>query len=206
MQLERVIGDLTGTPTESALIVSSDTPLPLGEIYTGRLIYLKHRTPGKRQSVFTVKKISKQDGNRYRIDLMYNPSFIQYVFKVVSYDPEKPNLVWQNFGTFKGNRSGNHYGSKIRFLRSGFETIMSSGGRSTIEFVDTPKPGQIKPEDTFIVYTIQPGDKVLMPSIFSIEPGKKAGTAKVFSTGKAKFRLKDGKWHDIAAGETKVNI
>ncbi len=206
MQLERVIGDLTGTPTESALIVSSDTPLPLGEIYTGRLIYLKHRTPGKRQSVFTVKKISKQDGNRYRIDLMYNPSFIQYVFKVVNYDPEKPNLVWQNFGTFKGNRSGNHYGSKIRFLRSGFETIMSSGGRSTIEFVDTPKPGQIKQEDTFIVYTIQPGDKVLMPSIFSIEPGTKVGSANVFSTGKAKFRLKGGKWHDVAAGETEVNI
>ena len=56
-------------------------------------------------------------------------------------------------------------------------------------FKDLPKENDIQSGDLFIVHTIEPGDEVVLPSFFTCQPGKEAGTVELYSSGVGELRF-----------------
>lgn len=192
MKLLGVIGDLTGSLYESALIVETEQALPMDDTLQGKLIYVSHQAGGY-HTAYTIARISEYGEGQYRIELQYTPPFIQYRMKVLRRDPEDPRKIFQNFTCGKGDFGegiANHRGRIIRFLRSGFESVMESGGRTKVAFSDPAPEGAVKAGDRFVVYMIQPGDQVEIPSEFSCCPDQEDETKlTMFSTGPAEIKL-----------------
>ena len=84
LELVRVVGDLTGQPQESALVVRSERALPLGDLLAGQTVNVEHPTGGAHTSAYETEKVSPFEDDLYRIDLRYHPPFIRRKLTVTS--------------------------------------------------------------------------------------------------------------------------
>jgi hypothetical protein len=204
MPLASVVGDLTGQPQESALVVDSARPLPTDGTLTGHLVYVWHQGSPHGQSVYTIAKVSRRDDNRWRLDLADGPPFITQRARVLTIDPADPRKLEQDFQFHHLMNQRNVTGRRIRFLRSGFETVLAETGRSTFSVVDAPPAGAVSKGDPFVVYSVQTGDRVTIPSRFActgaVGPD---GTLslRLASTGAARLTL-PGTFRQVTAGAT----
>ncbi len=157
MNLDGVIGDLTGETQQSALIVKSTMPLPTDDTLKGQFIYVQHQVNQAFQSIYSIEKISVYGKNLWRIDLSGTPPFIiqrSTVLQVNAADPRKMEQTFQ-FMTLFG--TANTAGHRVHFPRSGFESRLVETGRSAFTIFNSPVAGQVIKGDAFVIYTIQKG-------------------------------------------------
>ena len=201
-RLQNVVGDITGKPQESALIIKSSKPLPLGKILNGMPVFVKHKTSAAHVSVYEIDKISAAGKNLYRIDLKNKPPFIQNKFYVSQYNKRNPEKIKVNMRLFAGVERPHGLNRRIRFPKSGFETSVAHHNvegyagwwTRTIMLKNKVPAGKIKNGDPVIIYSVAKGDRVLIPSLFC----KKGET--VFSSGKALLK-RDNKDLIYSAGK-----
>ncbi len=199
MTLAGVRGDITGCPTESALLVHSTRPLPLGTVLAGHAITVQHRSSAAHASVYVIERVSSPARGQFRLDLRDRPPFIQQKFHVVDVRADDPSWVMTNMRLFAGVQRPHGLGRRIRFPRSGLVTQVAEHRAEGyagwwarwFRLQDQPPDGGIRTGDPMIVYSIAPGDTVVIPSHFACR-GVTAGretTLDVFSTGSASLRL-----------------
>ncbi|MDD5708061.1 MAG: hypothetical protein PHR35_19250, partial [Kiritimatiellae bacterium] len=182
LKLLGVVGDLTGTPDQSALLVSSDRPLPTDRTLAGRVLTVQHQISPRHTTGYTIERVSPWGrrgwwpwgGKRYRIDLANTPPFILHRMAVKSIDAKNARVMTSDYSFMKGqNPKGLYDGRRVRFPRIGFDSPMAlqGGGWFAYNFeVLDPLPAEqpIKVGEPFIVYQIQPGDEVIIPSHLAV--------------------------------------
>jgi hypothetical protein len=194
VELHNVVGDITGQPRESALIVKSSRPLPVGNILSGMTVFVKHQTSPAHVSSYEIEKVSTAGKDLYRIDLKHKPPFIQNKFYVTKYDKRNPGVFKVNMRIFTGVERPNGLNRRVRFPKSGFESSVkhhlvngyAGWWTRTITLKDKPAKGKIKVGDPVIIYSVGKGDTVEVPSLFC-----KKGNG-VYSTGK-EYKFSAGK-------------
>ncbi len=186
MTLTDVDGDLTGNPRRSALIVRSTRPLPTDGTLNGHFVYVWHQPTPHGQSVYTIAGIADLGEGRWRVDLAGAPPFILQRARILKSDPDDARKFEQDFQFHHIMNQDNVSGRRIRFPRSGFETALVRTERSVFTTEDEPPAGAVVKGDPFIVYSIQAGDRVSIPSRFACSGTRNAdGTLEldVQSTG-----------------------
>jgi hypothetical protein len=185
-------GDLTGQPHQSALIIQSTKPLPVDGTLQGRLVYVQHQCSPHLQSIYTIAAVAKLPDNRWRIELAGSPPFVTQRARVLKTDPQNPQQLEQDFQFHLLSGRTNVAGRRIRFLRSGFETALVETGRSQFSISEAPPAGAVAQGDAFVVYSIQAGDQVTIPSHFACTGEREpAGSLRLnlVSTGAATLEL-----------------
>lgn len=173
MKLLGVVGDLTGHPGESALIVKSSRLLPTDRTLVGRMLTVRHQISPDHSSGYVIERVAAFGRGRYRIDLRNAPSFLVHRFSVAELDAKDPRKIKINYWMLKGdNERGPYDGRRVRLPRQKFEAAMSLGeGRDPWHHawlvLATPPPERVQPGDPLIIYQIQPGDEVIVPSHFA---------------------------------------
>jgi hypothetical protein len=179
LKLLGVIGDLTGTPEESALIVESGRALPTDKRLTGHMLFVNHQANERYSTGYTIAAVSAFGAQRFRIDLKDTPPFIQHRLKAWKIDEKDPTLLFQNFRLYRGRKERNYEDRRVRFLRSGFESPMAWGSWTNVKVKQEPPPGAVQAGDAFIIYTIQPGDEAVIPSHFACTRSEAEGGRKL---------------------------
>jgi hypothetical protein len=165
-----LIGDLTGTRLESALIVRPDSPWPRLENLAGRQLMIKvlnHHHEG-----YAIEKVIPMEDGLLRVDLAKHPPFSGGWYQVNLLDPQKRNRLLSSRTITQGMYSPWWNGWKAWFPeRDRTYTIHETGGngRDEVDFVedvDLQAEG-IRPGDWFTVYGIEPGLKVTVPGEYS---------------------------------------
>jgi len=205
-RLVGVIGDLAGQPNRSALVIKSPSPLPTDGTLVGQHVYVWHQCSPRLQSIYVISAVNALEGNRWQIDLEGLPPFIQQRASVMKIDPEDPRKMEQTFQfqLLMGRIATE--GRRIRFPRTGFETALVENGRANFTVADLPPEGAITKGDPFVVYTIQAGDQVTIPSRFACR-GKTTPTGlrvDLTSTGAVSLTVPGeyAKGHLIVGGKT----
>ncbi|MCC6579702.1 MAG: hypothetical protein IT440_04620 [Phycisphaeraceae bacterium] len=186
LKLLGVIGDMTGQPDESALIVQSDLPLPTDKTLAGTMLFVQHRIDPQLSTGYTIAAVSSFGEQRYRIDLANLPPFVEQRMHAWKIDEKDPALLYHDMRVVKGG----YERSRIRFPRSGFETEIVTMDGKTVKLAATPPEGAVKEDDAFVVFKIQAGDEVTIPSHFACR--KQDGKLQIVSTGPASLRGPDG--------------
>jgi len=102
---------------------------------------------------------------------------------------------------YKGGGLGLYRGRRIRFPRSGFSCAIRQplfvvkSGLDLLELDAVPEENDVQVGDPIIVYSIQPGDTAVIPSLFAARASRKKRRSRVelriFTTGTAALRLSD---------------
>ena len=215
-------GDLTANTTESSLIVEASRPIPTNGILNGHTINVLHQTgkahtsgyriadisqltvplhPNSDMSAVALAKVEIRNPKFiYRIDLAGVPRFAQYCMKVAGLNEENVLEVESDRENIVGNNSPYLIGRKIYFPRSGFISTIASttayGYRAyhnrTWFLKDAPPAGAVRVGDPMIIYAIQPGDRVLIPSFFACRQSMDAKSFAIQSSGNATLELPGG--------------
>ena len=202
LKLAGVIGDLTGHPQQSALLVQAERKLPIDGTLVGRMLFVRHRANERYTTGYTIAKVSTYGPGQYRLGLANTPPFIQHRMRISKVSAENRRVVYPDFRMYKGAGERNYVDRRARFLRTGFEApiAMASWQELTLQ---TPVPETVEPGDAFIVYTIQPGDEVFIPSHFACRRTDTADGARldIVSTGAATLRTADGREFSLEASD-----
>lgn len=195
MKLLGAIGDLSGQPGEAALIVASERPLPTDGTLVGQALTVHHQIDDQHTSGYTIAKVSTFGAGRWRIDLQDQPPFIQNQLSLRQLDPARPRVITSDFWMSKGG-PGIYTGRRVRLPRLGFDSpivkpIMKTAWHCDSAELASDLPAEAKVGDLMIIYSLQPGDEVVIPSYFSLtsaEPGR----LQVVTTGPARLTLPPG--------------
>ncbi len=193
-----VIGDLTGHPGEMALLVETDRPLPTDQTLVGRTLTVAHQISSKHTTGYEIARVTSSGAQRYRIDLAGVGTFIDHRVQVVTVLPNNPRVYEVNYSLLKGNNhKGLYDGKRLRLLQQRFETSMvmpqhvgTAWHRAFVELTAAP-PQPVEVGDPLIIFTIQPGDRVIIPSHFASQGvTTDAGPAlQIVATGAATMRV-----------------
>jgi hypothetical protein len=171
LKLLGVIGDLTGHPGESSLIVETFRSLPTDKTLVGRMITVNHRISPVHTSGYVIERVQKFGSGRYRIDLRDCPPFILHHLFVTGENETDARKIDLDTWLLKGKTI--YTGRRARFPRSGFESAMTLGkGKDpwhckAIELENVPKTDDVRLGDPIVIYQIRPGDEVVIPSHFA---------------------------------------
>ncbi len=166
-----IIGDLTGTRHESALIVRSDTRWPEGEALHGRQLLIQVESDLREwgNEGYRIEKVTNLPGGLVRLDLQDHAPFIESWHDVFDILPDKPGTLRTPRPMSKHSNNPWYDGMGVWFPEKNLHyTIKStqpmSGGRGgvTIEFTGAPdlqKAGVVQ-GDWFVIHAIRPGLKV----------------------------------------------
>jgi len=161
-----LIGDLTGTRTESAVIVRPDAPWPLGANLAGRQISIA--VINGHNEAYEIEKVTRLPAGLLRVDLANHAPFSMGWYQVNFTDPDKPNRLNSNRQLWAGINSPWWRGAKAWFPERGRAyTIAHTGSdRMTMDVVEDVnfKADGIEAGDWFTIYAIEPGQSVTVPS------------------------------------------
>ncbi|MEC5128728.1 hypothetical protein VSU19_18345 [Verrucomicrobiales bacterium BCK34] len=167
--LAGLVGDLTGHPDASALLISPDIPLPSHLV--GTRLFVDHVASEAHQSCYEIASVAAPENGRQRINLAGSPPFALANLRVT-----KRSKNWigvHEHQRFPPNRPVSE--NRIAYFPTADfttrQTRANAGGSGRwsthgIHFADD-LPATIKPGDPVILYSIQPGDRVHVPSAFS---------------------------------------
>ena len=171
-----LIGDLTGTRRESALLVRPDEPWPLVKGLAGRSILV--RLGNDHTEAYTIRKVSPTKEGLLRVDLANHPPFSGGWYQVNILDPVKRNRLISSRSITQGIYSPWWRGWKAWFPeRDRTYTIDHTGGsepanfRAVVQFaeaIDLEADG-IQAGDWFIVHAIEPGLAVTVPDVHTYQ-------------------------------------
>lgn len=157
-----LIGDLTGTRQESALVIRPDSRWALGTGLAGRPLSV--RVMNEHLETYTIEKVSALPDGLLRVDLQGHPPFTLGWYQVGTLDEAKPNRLYSNRQLWAGINTPLWWGCKAWFPERGrtFTIRKSETDRTTMDMVDGVdlKAAGIQPGDWFTVYAIEPGQDV----------------------------------------------
>ena len=198
-----VIGDLSGSPHESALIIESKQPLPTDNTLQGTMLTVHHQSNKSHTTGYTIDRVRALGNNRWRLDLKDKPPFIQHKMKVRTLAATgTANWIETSGQLYKGQSRGLYTGRTIRFPRTGFETVLLGAPFSSyhpwntdrLALKQVPTKDEVTVGDQLIVYTIKPGDKVVLPSHASCTgtPIKNGLKINIVATGTVELTIPGG--------------
>ena len=173
-----LIGDLTGTRLESALIIRPDVPWPLGEGLAGKqmLIHVTNPLRPGSNEAYAIQKVTQVPDGLLRVDLANYAPFAAGWHQVARLDPGRPNSLKTNRPFSAGINTSWLHGLKVWFPKAGktytFKQTDSSNGTDgamdleLVEDVDLAAEG-VELGDWFAVYAIEPGLRVTVPAEFA---------------------------------------
>ena len=202
-----LIGDLTGTRQESAIILKPETPWPAGTALAGRQIALD--TLNHHQESYTIRQVALLAGGLVRVDLANYAPLSMGWYSVSWLDPEKPNRLRSNRQLWAGINTTWWHGAEAWFPERGQTFIIhqTHSDRLAMDLVDGVdlRAKGIQPGDWFAIYALEPGGKVRVPSELSLreDPLPAFGQA---AGGMARYSLKatDGALLTIPAVDGRV--
>lgn len=173
-----LVGDLTGTRHESALIVRPEQPWPEGEALAGRqlLIRLKRANGRENNEAFTVSKVTSLPGGLLRVDLDGHAPFAAGWHQVAFLDGKRPNVLKTHRPMVKFGNLPWYEGCKAWFPGRGksyvikeTEEVGGGFGGCVLELEDSVNLAAdgIRPGDWYVIYAIEPGLSVSVPADFT---------------------------------------
>lgn len=169
-----LIGDLTGTRTQSALIIKPDDHWPHLDALAGRTIAVDVPNPRRNKTVetFTIESVASLDEGLIRVDLAGDPPFAKGWHNVVWIDPDAPNTLRTNRPILAGINTTWLWGNTAWFPEHDraynirrTEGGTGGGGRVTVwleEDADLVADG-IGLDDWFVIHELRPGLAVHVP-------------------------------------------
>ncbi|WP_417848879.1 hypothetical protein [Thalassoglobus sp.] len=189
LSLAGLDGDLTGSPDQSAFYVETETPLPVTLV--GSRLFVEHAASPSHQSCYEIASVQQAGHGRQRIDLVGNPPFALAVLTILkrrrNWVQVRENQRFAPNRPVSTNRLA-YFPSADFTARQSKATASGSGRWATtgIRF-DRDLPQNIRPGDSFILYSIQPRDRVRIPSAFACRLID--GNLKIESTGAAELTV-----------------
>ncbi|MBM3497120.1 MAG: hypothetical protein FJX74_00470 [Armatimonadetes bacterium] len=173
-----VVGDLTGTRAESALIVRPDKPWPSGEHLVGRQLLIRVESDLREpcNEGYRIAGISALPGGLVRVEVQDHAPFATSWHQVTVLSPDRPNVIrtWRPM-VDHGNTPW-YCGLKLWFperdrtytIRQVNEVGGGYGGDTVelVEEVDLAAEG-IQVGDWYVIYGIRPGLQVTVANDFS---------------------------------------
>lgn len=164
-----LVGDLTGTHQQSALIVRPDTPWPAGNQLAGRPISIG--TMNGHREAYTVEKVAPQAGGLVRVELANHAPFAVGWHQVSRLDPARPNLIETPHHFEAGGDTWRYRGCKIWFPQRDraftIERVTRYDAPLELAEGENPAAQGIKVGDWFAIYEFSPGASVEIPSVMS---------------------------------------
>ena len=170
-----LVGDLTGTRMESALIIRPDAPWPVGEGLAGKQMLIRVTNPLRSDSneAYAVQKVTQLPDGLLRVDLANYAPLAASWHQVSRLDPDRPNSLKTNRPFSPGINTTWLHGLKVWFPKAGktytFKQTDSANGTEggmdleIVEEVSLAAEG-IELGDWFVVYAVEPGLKVTVPA------------------------------------------
>ncbi|MCC6579307.1 MAG: hypothetical protein IT440_02615 [Phycisphaeraceae bacterium] len=206
LELLDILGDLTGHPTESALIVRSSRLLPTDQTLVGRTLTVFHQISPRHSTGYAIAAVTQLEPDRFRIDLHNKPSFLVNRFRVKAVDEKNPRMIELDYWMLKGdNDKGLYTGRHVRLPKQKFSTTIlhlptyiSSWHHAHMVVDEVPKD-KLEAGDPLVVYEIQPGDRVAIPSHFACQgtPGDSGLKLEIAATGPATLSMPGGYTHAV---------
>ncbi len=168
-----VIGDLTGTRQESALIVRPQERWPVGTGLAAKSIAIETLTPlrAANHEVYTIEKVTALPEGLLRVDLANHGPFAWGWHSVGWIDPDHPDRLKTNRPLIAGINTPWLWGAQAWFPELGqtYTIRKTASDRVSLELADAVdlKARGVKVGDWFVIYTIQPGQKVTVRGEFS---------------------------------------
>ncbi|MBN1673628.1 MAG: hypothetical protein JXR37_21455 [Kiritimatiellae bacterium] len=177
LALAGVIGDLTGQPAESALLVRSKQPLPTDGTLADVTVTVYHQIKGGQTSAYTIEEVTRTAADAYRLDLKNHPRFIRQRTYVTGYNYSKnPKVIHGEYGLRAPGPD--NLGRRLCFPGKRLDLELEGGepqwNSHDYRLAHTPPKDAIKKGDPFFIYTIAPGDTVVIPAHAAIA-GRKTG-------------------------------
>ncbi|MBT7303756.1 MAG: hypothetical protein HN849_29770, partial [Victivallales bacterium] len=173
-----MVGDLTGTRQESALIITPDRPWPAGIALKERQLLVRFesslRTPGNEG--YRVERVTPLPDGRVRVDLQDHAPFVTSWHQVTTLPADRPNVLRTNRPMVDHGNNPWYHGLKIWFPeRDKTFTIKNVnrvgggyGGDTLVVLEDISLSEQgIRLGDWYVIYGIEPGRKVSVANDFS---------------------------------------
>ena len=167
-----LVGDLTGTRRESALIIRPDVPWP-GELPAGSRQLLVEGPNALRAPIreaYTLDRITPQPDGTVRLDLANSPPLVVSWHQVTEMDPQRPGFFRTNRPLLAGSCTPWLWGMRAWFPRLDktftFEKLTGGFHTSTegvMHEVNLAAAG-VQPGDWFVVHFVQPGMTVTLPA------------------------------------------
>jgi len=172
-----IVGDLTGTRRQSALILKPDDPWPLGEALKGRQLLVRVESPLRDacNEGYRVAKVTQLDGGLIRVDLQDHAPFATSWHQAVVLPSDRPNVIRTNRPMVDHGNTPWYNGLKLWFPERGktytikdVNAVGGGHGGDTVELVeqvDLVAEG-IQVGDWYVVYGIEPGLRVTVANEF----------------------------------------
>ncbi|MBT3380923.1 MAG: hypothetical protein HN742_16035 [Lentisphaerae bacterium] len=219
-----VIGDITGTRQESAVVIRPDSPWPIGtNLHDHQLnIRIESDLRAPCDEGYRVARTTLLDDGFVRIDLQDYAPFAVSWHEVTELPTDQPNAI-RTWRPMVDHANGPWYGGmKLWFPERGKTYTMKAvnavgGGHGgdrveLVEDVDLQAEG-IKPGDWYVIYGVRPGLKVRVANdlAWRREPAtdwqqyslRATGTVTIadpaLSAG-GSYQIGDGLWQDLAEG------
>ena len=166
-----VIGDLTGTRQQSALVIRPDAPWPVGDGLADRQLLIRVESPLRApcNEGYRIKGATALPGGLVRVDLQDHAPFVTSWHEVVVLPKDRPNVLRTNRPMVDHGNNPWYNGLKIWFpKRDKTYTIRNvnrvGGGYGgdtleVVEDVDLAAEG-IRLGDWYVIYGIEPGRRV----------------------------------------------
>jgi len=220
-----IVGDLTGTRQESALIITPDRTWPAGAALNGRQLLVRIESPLRDpcNEGYRVERVSTLPDGRVRVDLQDHAPFVTSWHQVTTLPADRPNVLRTNRPMVDHGNNPWYHGLKIWFPERGktftiknVNRVGGGYGGDTLEVVeDINLAAQgIRLGDWYVIYGVEPGRKVSVANDFSWrrEAGE-AGTqhalrasgdvtlASPATRAPLAYRGGEGAWRECAAGK-----
>ena len=220
-----MVGDLTGTRRESALIVKPDKPWPAGADLNGRqlLVRIESDLRAPCNEGYRVEKATALPDGSMRVDLQDSAPLVTSWHEVKVLPADRPNVVRTNRPMVDHGNTPWYAGMKLWFPERGktytikqVNEVGGGYGGDTVELVDNVNLAAegIQVGDWYVIHALQPGQRVTVANDFCWrrEPApewrqhalRATGTVTVESPatgGALAFRDGDGGWREAAQGK-----
>lgn len=215
-----VIGDLTGTRQESALIVKPDKPWPAGQHLRGRQLLVRYESELRPpcNEGWRIEKVTEVPGGLVRVDLQDHAPFVVSWHQVTVLPTDQPNVIktWRPMVDHGNNPWYN--GLKLWFPdgadgapgRDKLYTIkrvnrVGGGyGGDTVELVEPVNLAAegIKVGDWYVIYGVRPGLQVSVANDFCFRQEPAEGWSQYGAAGTGGFAIKS----PVTAGAISYSI
>ncbi|MBU0610609.1 MAG: heparinase II/III-family protein [Armatimonadetes bacterium] len=171
-----LVGDLTGTRQESALIVKPNNAWAAGEVLRGRqlLVRATNTRRGDSNEGYEIERVTGLPGGLLRVDLAHQVPFATGWHQVTDMGTAGPNTLRTNRTFSAGINTSWVWGLRVWFPRTGHRytcrridpMVGGASGAALLEVAEDVELAAegIKPGDWFVAYFIEPGQTVSVAS------------------------------------------
>ena len=173
-----LFGDLTGDRTRSEMEIIPDQTWDLS-VLPGRDLHIVTTRQDGRGPVtecYTIQSARKLDNGRVLLKFVNSAPFIAGWHQVIEFDPKSPNVLRTNRPMSRYANQPWYEGAKVLFpgrnrtyvIEDTEATVGGSGGTFlTLRPGSDPARDGIRSGDWYIIYSIEPGQKVFVPTFSS---------------------------------------